>query len=142
MQVFDYRVKGILRDQCNCIGNVFKLSSENNYDSFDFVNKFIDSDFGFNILVDNYIGWYFSYPFMFDKMVKFIKPNKGTPLNSYLMWFYGYLLKYWITTRKMLPKDVYNMMPLDVFERRFMSYHTQGWEYLIERITKEKELGV
>ncbi len=62
-------------------------------------------------------------------IVPFEKGNEYLP--EYELWFLGYLYKWWMYSRKMKPKEIYENLPLEAYHAKFNFYHTQGWEYVI-----------
>ena len=124
---------GLVRWQAECIADCFKKASLDNLDSKDFVEKFIFTEFGNDILDDNNFRYYYCWTVMYDKFIHNVAcKSGGTVLDEYLMWMYGYVIKYWQGTRNFPVKEIYKILPLDKFDRLFDFYHTQSWDYIIE----------
>lgn len=75
------------------------------------------------------------YRFMRDKEIT-IPLVKGDTEDDYLMWFTGYLYKYWMTTRNLDRRQVYKILPFDKMIKAFDFYHTQDLEYVVEEATR------
>lgn len=127
-------------DQCGDIfGQMFQLQAQKkHYDSIDFIHKVMTSKKLESMLTYDDI-WEWS-----DECTLFcwidnqgLKFKTGRTLDEYVLWFTGYLYKYWIKTRNMNPCEVYKILPIRQFIKQFDFYHTQGWEYIIYDATKQ-----
>jgi hypothetical protein len=70
-----------------------------------------------------------------------IKYNKSFPktrkqqYDGFLLWFAGYLYKYWIDYKDVKPKDlpkILEILPWDMYMTGFAFYHTQDWKFVID----------
>lgn len=113
------------------IGKCFEMSTKDHYDSVGFAREFLNSTWGSELLLEDRIKEYESLPYMYAKAKKNLNLKKGETYDPYVMWMYGYLVKYWIYKNKTQPDIVWNTLPIDRFENMFGFYHTQGWNYII-----------
>ena len=118
------------------IGKCFEMSVKENYDSLKYASEFMNSEWGSELLTEERIKEYTSLPYMFEKSKKNLDISEGKTCDPYMMWMYGYLVKYWVGTRNISPKTVWKMLPLDKFDNLFGFYHTQGWDYIINDVEK------
>ena len=121
------------REKSEIFGRLFMFSIEKGYDSELFVKQLMtDSDYTDMLVFDNRFEWSDDHVLM--AYLEDIKPFKvgDRHEDQFTMWFMGYLYKYWIATRKMLPSEVYKILPFESFIAKFPFYHTQGWLYIIE----------
>lgn len=121
--------------QCTQIAELFVYSAVKGYDSDDFCKKFMLSDIGdiilTNILCQDYVG----YPWMMGTVeLKVPQIAKGSHYSQDILWFTGYLYKYWCDYFDMHPKQIYEIAPISLIAERFSFYHTQTWKYVINDI--------
>lgn len=64
-----------------------------------------------------------------------VKFKQGETLDQYVLWFAGYLYKWWIMMYHKKPFQVYKILPIETLEERFDFYHTQGWDFVIQDAT-------
>ena len=64
-----------------------------------------------------------------------VKFKQGETLDQYVLWFAGYLYKWWIMMYHKKPSQVYKILPIETLEERFDFYHTQGWDFIIQDAT-------
>ena len=113
------------------VGTCFKWSARDGYDSYRFSKDFLTTDWGISVLTENNIRLFDSVGYMYSYAKDNITFIKGNPYDEYLMWMYGYLVKYWVYMENISPVDIWRILPVDVFDARFNFYHTQGWNYII-----------
>ena len=118
------------------IARCFKKSAIDGYNSFEFLNNFVDSEYGRKILLHNGIKDYYFWGYMYEGLLEEFKLTKGNALDEYVMYSYGYLLKYWLDIHKVEPRLIVKILPLERFNAKFGFYHTQGDEYIIENETE------
>lgn len=124
---------GLLADT---IGKCFEYSTVKNVDSYFFAEQFLNSKMGTAILKGDFLKPYNSFAYMFGLLQKEVSFCKGETYDPYIMWMYGYLVKYWVDNYNVSPKEIWKILPIDVFKDRFGFYHTQGWNYIIKNATK------
>ena len=120
------------------IGKCFAMSVKDGYDSYMFSKEFLSSDWGSGLLSEKRIREYESVPYMYAKAKKNLELKQGITYEEYLMWMYGYLVKYWVTTKDVTPQEVWEVLPIDKFDKLFLFYHTQGWNYIIKDAYKRR----
>ena len=123
------------------IAYCFEKSAKKGYLSYDFAEKFLNSEWGSNLLLEKkYTICYESAANMFAHAIKELDVKKGKIYDPYVMWMYGYLVKFWVTNYNITPQKIWEVLPINVFNARFMFYHTQGWHYIIQNaITRYNE---
>ena len=119
--------------KCDIFGTAFKLSSVSyGYDSEHFVRV---------VMTDKKLDWLFSLDdcqewcdgyFLMSVLDYREKFKKGVCADGYLLWWLGYLYKYWMNTRGASRQEIYKILPFDRFVASFAFYHTQGWDYVID----------
>lgn len=124
---------GHLMKVCDIFGVAFKLSStQYHYDSEHFVRT---------VMTDKNLDWLFGYDdcqdwcdgyFLMSVLDYHEKFKSGKCADEYLMWWLGYLYKYWMTTRGTPRQEIYKILPFNRFVASFEFYHTQGWDYVID----------
>ena len=117
------------------VGNCFQESAKENYDSYNFAKEFLNSNLGESILKGIYYKAYNSFAYMLDICKDELNLKKGETYDSYLMWMYGFLVKFWITHYDIESSEIWKILPIDLFYFKFPFYHTQGWHYIIEDST-------
>lgn len=135
-----------LMRQCDKLGIAFKISAtQYNYDSEHFVKTVMTSKkLDWVFADDECQEWCDGYFLMsvFDYHEKF---KVGKCADEYLLWWLGYLYKYWMTTRGTPRREIYKILPFKRFVATFDFYHTQGWDYVIDdaiRVYNEKSYRV
>lgn len=120
--------------QCGEIGKLFIWSAKEGVDSDDFCYKFMNSKRGEMILNDDLVCEYCGESFMFSGLAREIEFKKGTFYNGDVLYFTGFLYKYWASTRGSSAKEIYALAPISLIAERYEFYHTQGWDYVIDDI--------
>ena len=118
------------------VGRCFALSAENNIDSYLFAKEFLNSTWGINLLSENFLREYESPSYMLAKARCNLTLQGGPKYDTYTLWMYGYLVKYWVTNKNISSKKIWEILPINLFNDSFVFYHTQGWEYIIIEATK------
>lgn len=126
-----------IRDyKCEVFGGVFKLASQRGIDCKKFVKDVMTSSkLNRLFIMDDCQEWCDSY-YLYHEIENRIPLVKGDTEDDYLMWFTGYLYKYWMSTRNLDRRQVYKILPFDKMIRAFDFYHTQDWEYVVEEATR------
>ena len=123
--------------KCDILGTAFKVSvTHYKYDSKHFVKTImLDKKLDWLFRIDDCQEWCDGYFLMsvFDHRENF---KHGKCADTYLMWWLGYLYKYWMSTRGTSRAEIYKILPFERFVASFEFYHTQGWEYVIEDAIK------
>lgn len=127
----------LIKDRkCKIFAELFRLSAKKGYDSLDFVKK---------VMTDKTLDWLFAVDdcqewcdeaFLMSVMERQIDFKKGEILDDYLLWFAGYLYKYWMLKYSLDRRIIYKILPLKRLNASFGFYHTQGWDYVINDAVK------
>lgn len=121
----------INNSKCNTMGKAFKCIAKEGYDCVDAVRQIMTSD-KLDVLFsyDDCFEWVDGEQLLhnFKRHLTF---KKGDPIDSYVMWFIGYLYKYWMIHEGDSRAEIYKIAPIEVLLRGFAFYHTQGWSYII-----------
>lgn len=86
----------------------------------------MNSSWGSGLRLEKYSREYDSPAYMFAKTKDNLQLRKGQVYDEYVLWMYGYLVKYWVASKKASPKKVWNILPIDTFNDSFEFYYTQG----------------
>lgn len=138
-KLISYKEKEISR-KSNLFGNLFKRSKLLGYDSKEFIEQVMtckEYDELYNL--DEGYDWCDECWLLrrFENIKPFKKGNKY--LGDFELWFMGYLYKYWTSTRKKTRQEVYKILPFENFDNAFAFYHTQGWDYIINDVSLNRE---
>lgn len=123
-----------VRLQADTIGNCFLLSARDNIDSDDFCKQFLTSEWGISILTDNKMIEFSDYHYMYEGLTINLKFKSGKHYNDDILYYTGYLYKYWVSVFNDDPRYIYKIAPIRLIANRFNFYHTQDWNYVIEDI--------
>lgn len=122
----------LTNEKCEIFGKMLALSAEKyHFDSLSYIERLMtDKRFEDILMVDERTEWCDEY--FLSSVINDMYPfETGNVLDPYMLWFIGYTYKYWMRTRNLTPKTVYDILPIRTFIERFGFYHTQGWEYII-----------
>lgn len=125
-----------MRFQCDMIAKLFIYSAKMGIDSDDFCYKLLNSTYGVDLLTDNKLAEYCGESFMFEGLENELNFKRGSYYSIDILYYVGYLYKYWISTRNIKPQDVYKIAPISMLAKRYEFYHTQDWDYVINDIVK------
>jgi hypothetical protein len=115
-------------------GDLFVLSVERGYDSYKFAEIALNTPLGTAIYDDiNPNEWLLDTWLMGTYELNFKIP-KGETLDSDIMWYAGYLYRYWGIVEDIPIKKIYSKVPLKFIADRYGFYHTQGESYVIADI--------
>ena len=132
MTIYSDRIVNIFADST---ARCFEYSVEKGIESYTFVKEFMNSKIGRNILLELETKPFNSFAYMFDIIQDELHVKQGKTYDSYVMWMYGYLIKYWTAYRDITPEQIWKILPIDMFNNMFGFYHTQGWNYIIDDAT-------
>lgn len=125
---------GIEHRKCEVFAGTFQLSAEYGLESFDFVRKVMTSPkLNWLFRIDECQEWCDRW-YLLDVLRNQcnLKFKEGKTIDPYVMWFAGYLYKYWMITRDVSRQEVYKILPFKRLVASFDFLHTQGWEFVIE----------
>lgn len=122
-----------LMRMCDRLGVAFKLSSvQYNYDSEYFVKTVMTSKNLDWLFEDDECQEWCDGHFLMNVLDYYENFKSGKCADEYLMWWLGYLYKYWMSTRGTSRQEIYKILPFNRFVASFGFYHTQGWDYVID----------
>lgn len=127
-----------LHDDCDKFAQVFSLSVNRGYDSIRFIQSVMTDESLEAVIFSN------------DKNEKEILSDienrlnldSGLTLSNFMMWFMGYTYMYWMLRHNLKPNEVYKILPVEKFIKRFNIYHTESCDFVIKdsiKRYKEKE---
>ena len=115
------------------IGDLFSLTAKQGYDSEQVVKTMLTVGLWPKMLLSEHLHFYCTgLLYTLDYFVKDGNIIKGNHYDSYVMWMYGYMLKWWMYK---YPEDlsfVSKCFPISKFDGGFGCYHSQGWNYLVD----------
>lgn len=135
---FDYE-KHLLDEKCDIFGGLFRWSAVNGLDSLLFIREVMTNPKLENLVYYDEVTEWCDEWFLLGALDRLVPFKKGKVIDDFALWFMGYTYKYWMRTRKTKPKDVYKILPVELFLERFGFYHTQDWEYIVQNALKSYE---
>lgn len=117
--------------QCKMIAQCFVNSGISGVDSDVFCEQFLTSDYGYSILTDQRMTEYADANFMYEGLERELPLKKGLCYEADILYFAGYLYKYWISTKETDPRAIWKIAPISLIAERYGFYHTQGYDYVI-----------
>ena len=121
-----------LNIKCDVVGNCFRLSKKDSWDSKDLVNKMFKTEWGRNILKGITLNEFSCEDFMYEGLQKELGIKKGKSYNTSVLWYSGYLYKYLGEKSKCSLEEIFLKAPIDLLDKRYGFYHTQDWDYVKE----------
>ena len=116
----------------NIIAKLFELSAKRNYDSKQLASAFLTHPQWRSMLLSDNVFYYGTgLTYALDAVVTSANVQKGFSFDSYVMWVYGYLIKWWVYK---FPEDIdfiQQIMPLESFDDNFLYWHTQGFNKIV-----------
>ena len=121
----------INNNKCDIMGKAFQYIAEEGYDCVDAVRQIMTS-----AKLDELFAYDDCFEWVDGEQVlhnfkRHLTFKKGEPVDPYVMWFIGYLYKYWMIYEKDSRAEIYKIAPIELLLRGFAFYHTQGWDYII-----------
>lgn len=120
--------------QCEIVAYCFLQSGRDGFDSKDFAEKMMNSEYGTMVLEDRRMIEYSDRGFMYEGILRGMTFNKGEVYDGDVLYLAGYLYKYWISTRNAKAQEIYKIAPIELIDRRYGFYHTQDFDYIINDI--------
>lgn len=130
-------------EKSEIFGRTFALSSKEGMDSKKFVEAVMTEESMSDLVnVDEDQRWCDEYMLLNRLEDKREKPfEKGDTTDQYVMWFLGYLYKYWMRLYNLDAKTVYKILPFDRYLVMYNYYHTQDWDKVIYDATESYKEG-
>ncbi len=124
-----------ISNKCDVLGTVFEISAQENYNSYDFVSKVMtDKSLDWLYTTDDCQDWSdgeFLYS-VIKHNIKLMPGDSKTILDPVLMKYAGQVYKWWMVTRSTDRKQVYKILPLNMFVDCFGFYCSQSYDYIID----------
>ena len=121
---------------CDTQGQLFVLSARNGYDSHAFVKAFMttevaaDMDKAFHHV--QWSGKEYILSRMEDEYPELLL--KGDPFDTEVLYWMGYIYRYWHYYTGESSKEIYKQAPAKVMGIVYLMYHTMSPELAIERL--------
>lgn len=117
---------------CEMSGELFKLSCRKNIDSRKFINKLMNSSIGQYLYSDECIDTWLGTEFVFQEIQTEIQFEKGDVINEDVMYWIGYLFKYWsLTFKNDRAKDMIKQAPIDTLLVSYQGLHVMSFKDVI-----------
>lgn len=117
------------------IARLFELSAKSGYDSEQIVNTMLTNPLWISMLLSKNVHYYCTgYTYTLNHIVETGNVQKGNTYNPYVMWSYGYLIKWWAYKFPQDIGDILTVLPLSLFETGFDYWHTQGWNKSVDTL--------
>ena len=126
--------KNFLLMDCDTIADLFVLSGKNGYDSDNFCEQVLTSEYGIDVITGKKDREYYDYHYMLEGFEINLKLKRGASYDADVLWFAGYLYKFWVTFRGGEPKQIWKIAPISLINRQYGFYHTQGFDYVIDNL--------
>lgn len=120
--------------QCHIVAQCFVQSAYAGYDSDDFAEKFMTTDYGVMVITDHRMIEYSDANYMFEGFQREMQFKHGRHYRRDVLEFAGYLYKYWVSMYNVDPRVVYAKAPISLLNTRYGFYHTQDLDYIIDDI--------
>lgn len=125
---------------CMTVAGCFELSAKRGYNSENFAETVMKSEYGKSIMMSKIYKEYTCSNFMLEGYERYSNIFKGGKVEeSGKMWYVGFLYKYWLSTRDLLPDVIYSIAPLPKIINNFQRLHCEGWEYAIDFLCDGKQ---
>jgi hypothetical protein len=123
-------------------GNMFKLAGKKGLSIPKLLEFLLTDEFCSTMIQSNYSFEWCDDGFMLDTVIHEYKnrfkktfPKSKKKYDDFLLWYGGYLYKYWIDYKDLKPEELYtilNILPWNEYIKGFAFYHTQDWRYVVE----------
>jgi hypothetical protein len=116
---------------CDIQGRLFENAKE--YNSEDFIKKFMNSEVARHLDSPyNKLQWMGE-----EYLLEELKDEKdicitGEKYNPNVMYWIGYLYRYWVGSRNLASKKIYRYAPAKTMKRNYMIFHTFDPEVAID----------
>lgn len=114
------------------IGNIFNISSKLGYNSVLLVECMLGHELWRAMLLSDATYYTFGERYILSKIIKTTGLSKGPTFDPYVMWMYGYSIK-WLLHK--YPEDIDKIQQhfsVEYFNDHFGYYHTQGFNKIVE----------
>lgn len=126
---------------CDIQGRLFELSARQNYDSEKFVSFFMTSDVA-KALDSKYnrMQWA-GEEYLLEEIIAESDgtlPQAGKILGTEVMYWIGYVYRYWHFYKKEASKKIYRQANVKTLNRNYMIFHTMDPELAIDDLIEIK----
>lgn len=122
---------------CDVQGCIFRMSAKRGYASKDFIYKFMNSQVAANMDLPYDRSQWMGEEFLFDELedeCSFIKMGSEDLFNSEVLFWIGYLYRYWHYYKQYSSKHIYDIADAELLNRCWLGYHTLDLEGAIDRL--------
>lgn len=129
-------MNGLQLKLCDIQGRLFELSAENRYESSSFIKFFMNSqtakylDSSYNRM--QWAGEEYLLAEVFDEANGKIKASGGEVYSKDVLYWIGYIYRYWHYYTREDSKTIYNQAPVATMRRNYLMFHTMAPELAIE----------
>ena len=118
---------------CDIQGRLFELSGEKGYDSVAFIKAFMTGEVAKGLdSTFNRLQWA-GEEYLLEEIVETaaLTPG-GTVYDKEVLYWTGYLYRFWHFTRGESSKDIYRQAPAETMSRNWLIFHTLAPEAAVE----------
>jgi len=120
---------------CKMSGDLFVLACKKGYDSKGFIEKVMLSETGGLLYCANSCQMWLGNTYVMSELEQEIEFEKGKVINEQLMYWIGYLYRYWsIVYPEDTAKDIYTQAPFDTLATTYQGLHVLFWDEAIENL--------
>lgn len=121
-------------------GQLFQLSVKKGYDSVKFAEIALTTFYGHMVYDDLRANEWLADTYLMSGYEREFKEKlvKGNTYSLDIMYFCGYLYRYWGITEDIPINEVYKLAPIEWLASNYEFYHTQGEEYIIKDIKRKR----
>jgi hypothetical protein len=130
---------------CTLTGDMFKLAGKKHLNIEKFIDFLFNDDFCSSMLQNNMSFEWCDDAFMLDTILRRYKevykssfPKSKIEYDDYVLWFGGYLYKYWIDYKDLKPDElpsILNKLSWKKYLNGFEFYHTQDWQFIVNEVS-------
>ena len=124
-------------------GELFVLAASKGYESVNFVELALNTWYGHMVYDDIRANEWLADTYLLAGYEREFgsKLIKGPTYPNEVMWFCGYLYRYWGITEDRPIQEIYKIAPFEWLAAHYGFYHTQGEEYVIEDIKERRGMN-
>lgn len=122
---------------CGVQGRLFQLSAKHGYDSEDFIKKFMNSETAAFIDLPYDRHQWAGEEYLLEELedtYKFLKISEDKLFDSEVLFWIGYLYRYWHYYKSVSSKEIYAIADASILNTCWLGYHTLDIEFAIDRL--------
>ena len=127
---------------CDTQGKLFELSAKRGYSSESFIKAYMTSDVAQDMDMEfNHVQWAGKEYIMSrieDECGAKLRSD-GTILDTEVLYWIGYIYRYWNLYKKENSKSIYKKAPFKTMKIVYLMYHTMSPELAIERLIESSQ---